>query len=98
MSVKNTAAKPVFWILQLHAEIYRRSSRKKDIPEKEIRRDCSNVHSSRYLLSDVKVTLMELPSEVMSDGNLEPQKTPCFLKISSPSLLLTSTESYSHSC
>lgn len=51
-----------------------------------------------YLLSDVKVTLKEFPSEIISDGSLEPQKIPCFLKRSSPSLLLTSTESYSQSC
>lgn len=49
------------------------------------------------LLSDVKVILMKLPSDVINGGNRTPQNSPCFLRTSSPSLLATSTESYSHS-
>lgn len=48
-------------------------------------------------LSDSNSTRSAFASEVIMDGASWPQYTPCFLSLSEPILLYTSTRSYSHS-
>ena len=49
-------------------------------------------------LSDKNSSLNELPSEVMTGGSLDPQKTPCFRISPEPSFEDRARLSYSQSC